>query len=71
MARFHEEESSTLGFLTNSRGFRIGVSTAAYQLGLIDQTYLPLVVFIGTITRIVSPILPRTSLSTAHESRSH
>ncbi|MDG6921381.1 MAG: hypothetical protein JRN59_07625 [Nitrososphaerota archaeon] len=71
MARFHVEESSTLGFLTNSRGFRIRVSTAAYQLGLIDQTYLPPVVFIGTITRTVSPILPRTSLRSAHESRSH
>jgi Kef-type K+ transport system membrane component KefB len=62
---FSEKESRTIGYLINSRGFvELVVSTTAYQLGLIDQTFFSLVVCVGIITTAVSPVLSRRSLRT-------
>jgi Kef-type K+ transport system membrane component KefB len=65
---FLEEESRTIGFLMNSRGFvELVVSTTAYQLGLIDQAYFSLVVCIGIITTVISPIASRVALRKMRE----
>lgn len=65
---FLEEESRTIGFLMNSRGFvELVVSTTAYQLGLIDQAYFSLVVCVGIITTAVSPIAARVALRKMRE----
>jgi Kef-type K+ transport system membrane component KefB len=65
---FLEGESRTIGFLMNSRGFvELVVSTTAYQLGLIDQAYFSLVVCIGIITTVVSPVASRIALRKMRE----
>jgi Kef-type K+ transport system membrane component KefB len=65
---FIEGESRTIGFLMNSRGFvELVVSTTAFQLGLIDQAYFSLVVCIGIITTVVSPIASRIALRKMRE----
>ena len=65
---FLEEESRTIGFLMNSRGFvELVVSTTAFQLGLIDQATFSLVVCIGIITTVVSPIASKIALRKMRE----
>jgi Kef-type K+ transport system membrane component KefB len=63
IARFSSAESTTIGFLMNSRGFvELVIATTAYQLGMIDQTLFSMVVAIGIITTIISPIASRISI---------
>jgi Kef-type K+ transport system membrane component KefB len=60
---FSTSDSATIGFLMNSRGFvELVISATAYQLGLIDQSVFSLVIAIGIITTIVSPITSKYSL---------
>lgn len=63
LARFPSAESVTIGFLMNSRGFvELVVAAAAYQLGLIDQVLFSVVVFIGIVTTIISPVASRLAI---------
>jgi Kef-type K+ transport system membrane component KefB len=63
LARFSSAESLTIGFLMNSRGFvELVIAATAYQLGLIDQTLFSMVVGIGIITTIISPITSRMAI---------
>jgi Kef-type K+ transport system membrane component KefB len=63
LARFPSAESVTIGFLMNSRGFvELVVSAAAFQLGLIDQVLFSVVVLIGIVTTIISPVASRMAI---------
>ena len=63
LAGFSSADSSTIAFLMNSRGFlELVIATITYQLGLIDLTLFSLVVAIGVITTVLSPITARISL---------
>jgi Kef-type K+ transport system membrane component KefB len=63
LARFSREESVTIGFLMNSRGFvELVIAATAYQLGLIDETIFSMVIAIGVITTIISPIASRFAI---------
>jgi Kef-type K+ transport system membrane component KefB len=63
LARFPSSESVTIGFLMNSRGFvELVVSAAAFQLGLIDQVMFSVVVLIGILTTIISPVASRLAI---------
>ncbi|HVC26878.1 MAG TPA: cation:proton antiporter [Nitrososphaerales archaeon] len=64
LAGFSSPESSLIAFLLNSRGFvELVIATIAYQSGLIDLALFSVVVGIGVITTIVSPITARISIS--------
>jgi len=63
ITRFTNEESLLIGLLMNSRGFvELVISSAAYQAGLIDQSVFSLVITIGIVTTIMSPIASRMVL---------
>ena len=63
LARFPSAESVTIGFLMNSRGFvELVVAAAAFQLGLIDQVLFSVVVVIGIVTTIISPVASRVAI---------
>ena len=63
LARFSRGESVTIGFLMNSRGFvELVIGATAYQLGLIDETLFSVVIAIGIITTIISPIASRFAI---------
>ena len=63
LARFPSGESVTIGFLMNSRGFvELVVSAAAFQLGLINQVLFSVVVFIGIVTTMISPVASRMAI---------
>jgi Kef-type K+ transport system membrane component KefB len=63
LAGFSSADSGTVAFLMNSRGFlELVIATITYQLGLIDITLFSLVVAIGVITTVLSPITARLSL---------
>ncbi len=60
MSGFSHQERTTIGFLMNSRGFvELVIATTAYQLGLIDLRLFSLVVAVGIITTVLSPIATR------------
>jgi Kef-type K+ transport system membrane component KefB len=60
---FSSADSSTVAFLMNSRGFlELVIATITYQSGLIDLSLFSLVVAIGVITTVLSPITARISL---------
>jgi len=66
LSRFSSRESSLIGFLMNSRGFvELVIATTAYQLGLIDQGIFSIVVSIGILTTIISPIAARNAMKRA------
>jgi Kef-type K+ transport system membrane component KefB len=53
-----------IAFLLNSRGFvELVIATIAYQAGLIDLALFSIVVGIGVITTIMSPITARIAIS--------
>lgn len=63
MTSFNSKESLIVGLLMNSRGFvELVIASTAYQLGLIDQAIFSVVVTIGIITTIISPIASRYAL---------
>ncbi len=63
LSRFSSQDSTAIGFLMNSRGFvELVIAATAYQLGLIDQALFSVVVCIGIITTIISPIASRIAL---------
>jgi len=61
---FSRPQSNVIAFLLNSRGFvALVIATIAYQDGLIDLALFSVVVGIGVITTIISPITARIALS--------
>ena len=64
LAGFSRPDSNPIAFLLNSNGFvELVIATIAYQSGLIDLALFSVVVGIGVITTILSPITARTSMS--------
>ncbi len=64
VVKFTNSESITIGFLMNSRGFvELVIASTAFSLGLIDQSLFSLVVGVGIITTILSPIATRIILA--------
>lgn len=67
LSKFTSPESIVIGFLMNSRGFvELVIASTAYQIGLIDQTYFSMVVGIGIITTIISPVASRFVIKRAN-----
>jgi Kef-type K+ transport system membrane component KefB len=63
LAGFSFADSVTIGFLMNSRGFvELVIAATAYQLGLIDESLFSMVVAVGIITTIISPIASRLTI---------
>ena len=63
LGRFKQAERVTIGFLMNSRGFvELVIAATAYQLGLINQTIFSIVIAVGIITTIISPIASRFAI---------
>ncbi len=63
LAKFPSTESVVIGFLMNSRGFvELVIATTAYQLGLIDTSLFSIVVGIGIVTTIMSPVASRAAI---------
>jgi Kef-type K+ transport system membrane component KefB len=61
---FSRPQSNLIAFLLNSRGFvELVIATIAYQAGLIDLALFSIVVGIGVITTIMSPITARIAIS--------
>ena len=61
---FSRPQSNVIAFLLNSRGFvELVIATIAYQDGLINLALFSVVVGIGVITTIISPITARIALS--------
>jgi len=61
---FSRPQSSVIAFLLNSRGFvELVIATIAYQNELIDLALFSVVVGIGVMTTIMSPITVRIALS--------
>jgi Kef-type K+ transport system membrane component KefB len=64
LAGFSRPQSNLIAFLLNSRGFvEFVIATIAYQAGLIDLALFSIVVGIGVITTIMSPITARIAIS--------
>ena len=64
LAGFSRPQSNLIAFLLNSRGFvELVIATIAYQAGLIDLALFSIVVGIGVITTIMSPITARIAIS--------
>lgn len=63
LSKFSSGESLAIGFLMNSRGFvELVIASTAYGLGLIDVRLFSLVVAVGVITTIMSPIASRIAI---------
>jgi Kef-type K+ transport system membrane component KefB len=64
--RFTNNESLLIALLMNSRGFvELVISSTAYQAGLIDQSVFSLVITIGILTTIMSPVASRMAMRRA------
>lgn len=64
VVKFTNSDSITIGFLMNSRGFvELVIASTAFGLGLIGQSLFSLVVAVGILTTILSPIATRIVLS--------
>jgi Kef-type K+ transport system membrane component KefB len=64
LAGFSPPQSNIIAFLLNSRGFvELVIATIAYQAGLIDLALFSIVVGVGVITTIMSPINARIAIS--------
>ena len=69
ISRFSSNQSLIIGSLMNSRGFvELVIATTAYQLGLIDQGIFSVVVGVGILTTIISPITTRRFMQRTPES---
>lgn len=63
MAGFSKSESKTIGYLMNNRGMvELIIATIGLEAGLIDIGMFSVLVAIGVITTIISPIMARSSL---------
>jgi Kef-type K+ transport system membrane component KefB len=64
LAGFTRQQSGLIALLLNSRGFvELVIATIAYQAGLIGLPLFSIVVGIGVITTIMSPITARIAIS--------
>ncbi len=71
IAGFSNSESLTIGNLVNSRGMvELVIASIGLELGIIDITLFAVIVGIGFITTIMSPVLARITLSQSSEEKS-
>ena len=71
IAGFSNSESLTIGNLVNSRGMvELVIASIGLELGIIDITLFAVIVGIGFITTIMSPVLARITLSHSSEEKS-
>ncbi len=71
IAGFSNSESLTIGNLVNSRGMvELVIAAIGLELGIIDITLFAIIVGIGFITTIMSPVLARITLSHSSEEKS-
>lgn len=60
---FSNSESKIIGYLVNSRGMvELVIATIGFELGIIDKTLFTVIVAVGFITTIMSPIMARIAL---------
>ncbi|MGQ0638407.1 MAG: cation:proton antiporter [Nitrososphaerota archaeon] len=63
IAGFSLSEGKTISYLMNSRGMvELVIATVGLELGILDLTLFSVVVLVGFITTIMSPIMARRSL---------
>jgi len=68
---FSNNESMTIGHLVNNRGMiELVIAAIGLELGIIDITLFAIIVTIGFITTIMSPVMARVSLSRSNTSKS-
>jgi len=64
LAGFSRAQSNVIAFMLNSRGFvELVIATIVYQSGLINLALFSVVVGVGVMTTIMSPITARIALS--------
>lgn len=70
IAGFSNSESTVIGYLVNSRGMvELVIATIGFELGIIDKTLFTVIVAVGFITTIMSPIMARMALRRNVESQ--
>lgn len=63
LAGFSKSESKTIGYLMNNRGMvELVIAAIGLELGLIDVGLFSIIVAVGFITTIISPIMARSSI---------
>jgi len=68
---FSNNESMTIGHLVNNRGMiELVIAAIGLELGIIDITLFGIIVAIGLITTIMSPVMARVHLSRSNTSKS-
>jgi len=68
---FSNNESMTIGHLVNNRGMiELVIAAIGLELGIIDITLFAIIVTIGFITTIMSPVMARVSLSRSNTYKS-
>jgi Kef-type K+ transport system membrane component KefB len=68
LAGFSKSESKTIGYLMNNRGMvELVIATIGLEAGLIDVGMFSVIVAVGFITTIMSPIMARSSLKRSQE----
>lgn len=68
LAGFSKSESKTIGYLMNNRGMvELVIATIGLEAGLIDVGMFSVIVAVGFITTIMSPIMARSSLRRSQE----
>ena len=68
---FTNNESMTIGHLVNNRGMiELVIAAIGLELGIIDITLFGIIVAIGLITTIMSPVMARVHLSRSNTSKS-
>ncbi|CAE6494631.1 cation:proton antiporter [Candidatus Nitrosotenuis uzonensis] len=71
LAGFSKSESKTIGYLMNNRGMvELVIATIGLEAGLIDVGMFSVIVAVGFITTIMSPIMARSSLRRSQETPS-
>jgi Kef-type K+ transport system membrane component KefB len=71
IAGFSNSESLTIGNLVNSRGMvELVIASIGLELGIIDITLFAVIVGVGFITTIMSPVLARITISHSSEEQS-
>jgi Kef-type K+ transport system membrane component KefB len=71
IAGFSNSESLTIGNLVNSRGMvELVIASIGLELGIIDITLFAVIVGVGLITTIMSPVLARITISHSSKEKS-
>jgi len=71
MGGFSNNESMTIGHLVNNRGMiELVIAAIGLELGIIDITLFGIIVAIGLITTIMSPVMARVHLSRSNTYKS-